>query len=169
MRYAAPMARDLPLVGALILAMACGGSAPDPAFATPRATLMTLLRTHHLDKLPQQEIRKRMGRRDEGGLGPIDKQLMARCFEDFETNDPLDHGLAGFVIGAVAAKRDDLRVRIQGDTAAVEVGGGAGIVLHRRGSEGWKISLRDSVPRAYRERMEGLYEAAKRQTKHHTE
>lgn len=142
---------------------ACSRNTPDPAFATPRATVMTLLRTHRLDRAPGAEVERQVRGPTKPGqsrFGDVDKNLMARCFEDFDPNNPVEHGLVGFVIGALAAKRDKLHIEIEGETARVKAGDNARIVLHLR-DDGWKISLRDSVPERYRDRMESLFEQAR--------
>lgn len=142
---------------------ACEHGPADPAFASPRATAMTLLRAHHLDHMPEDEIRHRMKRTDEDRFGAVDQPLVARCFEDFDPDDPVDHGLVGFLVGVLAARRNELEVRIDGKRAVVSAGPAGRLVLHQ-GDEGWKISLEESVPRAYRERMESLYERARKRS-----
>jgi hypothetical protein len=122
---------------------------------------MTLLRAHHLDRMPEDEIRRRMSRNDEGRFGAVDQPLVARCFEDFDDDDPVDHGLVGFLVGVLAARRNELEVHTEATRAVVSAGPAGRLVMHQ-GDGGWKISLEESVPRAYRERMEGLYERARK-------
>lgn len=143
----------------LALFCACEKRAVDPAFASPKATVVTLLRAHHLDKMRPEEIQRRMSRPDGNRFGAVDEELVDRCFVDLDRDTPVDEGLVGFLVGVLAARRDVLEQHIQGDTAQVFAGPVAKIVL-RKTDDGWKIVLADSVPRAYRERMEALYEKA---------
>ncbi|HJK95811.1 MAG TPA: hypothetical protein RMF84_01250 [Polyangiaceae bacterium LLY-WYZ-14_1] len=128
----------------------------DPRLATPEGTLETLLSAYALDDLPQAEIRRRLasGRR----LSLRDPEAWRICFDDLRT--PQDEGVAGFVLGAVATHKDVLRfeggqdrtlVRSLGDAASDRV-----IVLRRRPS-GWKIVLRESVPREVRRSLYAEY------------
>lgn len=133
----------------------------DPAFASPRATVLTLLRAYHLDRMSPGEIQRRMSSRDSDRFGIVDEDLVDRCFVDLDRDTPVDEGLVGFLVGVLAARRDVLEQRIQGDTAQIFAGPVARIVL-RKTDEGWKIVLAESVPRAYRERMESLYEKARK-------
>jgi hypothetical protein len=144
-----------------LVVLGCEHAPVDPGFANPRATVMTLLRAHHLDQMPTDEIRQRMARTEGERFGAVDEPLVERCFEDFDPNDPVDHGLAGFLVGVLAARRDELTTRTQGDRAVVSAGPAGRIVLHHR-DDGWKISLEESVPRSYRERMESIYERARK-------
>jgi len=131
--------------GCLTLAILSAGcaeeAAPDPRFATPNATVRTLLHAYGLSGLSQQDIQKRM--RDHRRFELLDELAYRACFEDFDSAD--DEGLAGFVVGAIAAGRDSLRVTIVQGTASVFPSPQARIVLHRH-DDGWKISLRESVP-----------------------
>jgi hypothetical protein len=147
------------LVALAVAIGACDDEPPDPALATPKATAMTLLRAHHLDRMPADEIRRRMSRTDEGRFGAVDQPLVARCFTDFDDDDPVDHGLVGFLVGILAARRDELEVRVEGARAVVSAGPAGRVVMHHE-SAGWKISIEESVPRSYRERMQGLYDRA---------
>lgn len=122
---------------------------------------MTLLRAHHLDRMPTEEIQRRMSRPDDDRFGAVDEELVARCFEDFDPDDPVDHGLVGFLVGVLAARRDELTAHTAGDRATVAAGPVARVVLHRSRA-GWKIVLDESVPRAYRERMQSLYDRARK-------
>ncbi len=111
--------------------------------------------------MPEDEIRRRMSRTDYGRFGSVDQPLVARCFDDFDEDDPVDHGLVGFLVGVLAARRGELEVRIDGSRAVVSAGP-AGRIVMKKGDEGWKISIEESVPRAYRERMEGIYARARK-------
>jgi len=143
------------------LALACGQPAAERDLATPKTTVTTLLRAHRLDRASADEVRRRMTARDSDHGHAIDQALAARCFEDFDPHDPVDHGLQGFVVGALAAGRDQLEVRIDGETATVTPGPSSRVVLHRH-PDGWKISLADSVPAGTRERMQALWKRAQR-------
>lgn len=143
---------------ALVLgAVALAACAPrtDPHLATPESTLRTLLDAYGLGEVPQAEVRRRMAAGDRFEL--IDDVGWRRCFDDLRT--PQDEGLAGFVLGAVAAHKDALRLELGDDRAVVrpvEEGLGREIVLRRRPS-GWRIVLRESVPRDVRLALYGEY------------
>jgi len=140
-------------------ALACVsmGCAPrtDPRLATPESTLSTLLTAYGLGDLPQAEIRRRLVAGDRFELR--DPTLWRSCFDDLRT--PQDEGLAGFVLGAVATHKDALRV--SGSDERVEVrpldeDADRTIVLRRRPT-GWRIVLRESVPREVRRSLYAEY------------
>jgi len=53
---------------------------------------------------------------------------------------------AGYVLGMLAAARDDLRFEISGDRAYVFPREGARVVMHKGSDGAFRIVLRDSVP-----------------------
>jgi hypothetical protein len=144
-----------------LLVAGCEKRAADPAFGSPKATVRTLLRAYHLDQMSPGEIQRRMSRSGDDRFGVVDEALVDRCFVDLDRDTPVDEGLVGFLVGVLAARRDVLEQRIQGDDAQIFAGPVARIVL-RKTDEGWKIVLAESVPRAYRERMEALYDKARK-------
>lgn len=137
--------------------MACGEEHdPDPRFATPEATLHTLLSTYGVEGMSQQEIREVM--RQRGRFRLRDEQTYRACFDDYE--GPHHEGLAGFVFGTVAAGKDQLEVtNVQGKAHVFPNPDrrDRSVVLIERDGE-WKISLRESVPSEVRKALLSEYQ-----------
>ncbi len=129
----------------LALSAACGEERePDSRFATPEATLRTLMVTYGIEDMSQEDIQQIM--RDRGRFHLRDEQTYRACFDDYE--GPHDEGLAGFVFGTVAAGKDQLQVtHVQGKAHVFPdpERRDRSVVLVQRDGE-WKISLRESVP-----------------------
>lgn len=146
------------LAAAVVAAAVVAACAPrtDVRLATPESTLRTLLDAYGLGDVPQAEVRRRLaaGKRFE----LADPERWRRCFDDLRT--PQDEGLAGYVLGALATHKDALRVELREDRAVVrpvDPGAAREIVLRRR-VDGWRIVLRESVPRDVRLALYGEYE-----------
>lgn len=145
------MRRGLSIVARLALvglgAVAAGGcegatTSTDSRFATPERTVATLLASHGLEGVSQDEIRERMARHERFAV--TDEASFRACFVDLD--DPLAEGLAGWVLGALAAGRDELRTEIFAESATVAPREGVRIAMQRRPDGTWRIALRDSVP-----------------------
>jgi hypothetical protein len=138
----------------LVLFVGCEGdlTRTDSQFATPERTVSTLLASHGLDALTQDEIRARMAAREHFSLE--DGASFRACFIDAE--DPVSEGLAGWVLGAIAAGRDDLRIEIFGERATVTPREGVRIVMLRQPDATWRITLRESVPEEIRRALSGV-------------
>lgn len=118
----------------------------DPAFATPDATLRSLLRSHRLDTLSPEALRDRVARRER--LRVVDRGLFRACFASFR-DAPEDQGLAGFVLGALGRSRGQWTTVLDErdeDHATVHAGPHARIELVRSDEHGWQIDLPRSVP-----------------------
>ena len=134
----------------LLAAVACGSedtSAADPRFSTPEKTIDTLLGTYGMAQASQAELDAWLENSQRYHLQ--DAATFRACFEDYEGTQ--DEGLAGFVVGAVVRGRSDARVTIVRDVAHVATADRR-IVMHQTAG-GWKISLRDSVPRDVQEQL----------------
>lgn len=130
----------------------------DARFSTPEHTVDTLLRAYDLEDVPQAEIRERMAAH--GRFELADRDSYELCFSDF-LGTASDEGYAGYVVGALAAGRDDIQVTITGDHATVSPREGVRIVMRRDHDDGtWAIVLRDSVPDELRERLSSVAEHA---------
>lgn len=142
-----------------IALVACEGAVThtDARFSAPEHTVDTLLRAYDLEDVPQAEIRERMARH--GRFELVDRPSYEECFADFG-GTASDEGYAGFVVGALAAGRDDIRVTITGERASVSPREGVRIVLLRHDDGTWRIVLRDSVPLELRERLSSVAEHA---------
>lgn len=142
-----------------VLLPACEGATThtDARFSTPEHTMETLLRAYDLEDVPQEEIRARMA--SHGRFALADRDAYEACFADFR-GTPSDEGYAGFVVGALAAGRDDVRVTITGERASVSPREGVRIVMRRDDEGAWRIVLRDSVPTELRERLSAVAEHA---------
>jgi hypothetical protein len=125
----------------------------DARFSTPEHTVRTLLGSYGLADATQEQIRERMAHHDRFQIQS--RATFRSCFEDLGTSTAAE-GVAGFVFGALAAGRDDLRVEITGDRATISPRAGVEIVMHRGEDGAFRIVLADSVPTEVRERMASL-------------
>jgi hypothetical protein len=130
---------------------ACEGATTtvDVRYSTPEHTITTLFTSYGIEDLTQDEVRQRMA--DNGRFELRDRDTYLSCFGDLET--PTDEGLAGFVFGALAAGKDDLRTSIANDRATISPRPGFDVVLHREEDGRWLISLTESVPDEVRVRL----------------
>jgi len=133
------------------LAGGCGGPAPDPRFATPNKTVETLLGAYGLDGVSQDEIQRRLRARQQFRLE--DPAAYRACFIELEGE--VSEAYAGFVVGALAAGRDDIRVTIVDDVANVFPTSRVRVVM-KRTDAGWKIDLEQSVPAEIRAQFQDI-------------
>jgi hypothetical protein len=133
----------VPTVALLIALAGCDGiTRTDARFSTPEHTVHTLLSAYGFDALTQEEARARLATQDRFEL--IDRDAYRACFEDL---GPIENeGLAGWVVGALASGKDELRTEIIGERATVSPREGVRIVMRRDATGGWRIVLRESVP-----------------------
>ncbi len=143
----------------LLAAIGCDGATRtiDARFSTPEHTVRTLLSAYGLADATQDQIRERMAAHDRFEMQS--RATFRACFEDLGTQ-AASEGVAGFVFGALAAGRDDLRVEITGDRATVSPRAGVEIVMHRGDDGAFRIVLRESVPAEVRARMASLAQHA---------
>jgi hypothetical protein len=133
----------------------------DPRFSTPERTIETLLSAYGLQELSQAEIRERFARRERFELR--DRAAYQACFADLAGT--AGEGFAGWVVGALAAGRDQLRVEIVGDRATVSPRDGVRIVLLRGRDGAYRILLRESVPEEVRRGLTMIAERAERRAR----
>ena len=157
------MARSALVVALFALFITACSEPPDPRFATPEASIRTLMSAYGVEDLSEEEVQQRLRARARFTLRDAD--LYRDCFADWTS--PHDEGLAGYVFGRVAAAKDHLRFDPVGDGEDVAVrfpdarseGGRAAIIL-RRTQSGYRIVLRRSVPREVRAQLYQVYERA---------
>lgn len=137
------------LVLTLLGLTACDPHEADPRFRSPEATVRTMLLAYDLADVPQAEIRERMAAH--GRFELLDPETFEACFADLPAG-PEAEGLAGFVLGAIAAGKDELVFEADGERATVSPRDGVQIVLEREG-DAWRVVLAESVPRAIRTRI----------------
>ncbi len=149
-RLALPLALTL----ALSALVGCDPSARavDARFATPERTIATLFTAYGLEGASQAEVRQRLIEHRRFELR--DPESYRASFADLAT--PADEGLAGFVLGALAAGKDQLETRVDGDRATVSPRPGFDVVLARATDGRWRIVLAESVPPEVRTRMSAL-------------
>jgi hypothetical protein len=138
---------------ALVLAVtACDGAttSTDARFSTPEHTIDTMLRAYGLESATQEQLREQISAH--GHFEIRDRTSYEACFEDLG-DGPVNEGLAGFVFGAIAAGRDDLRIETVRDRATVSPREGIEIVMHRGADGAYRVVLAESVPAAVREQM----------------
>ena len=131
------------LIGLLLVA--CGGddvTTTDARFSTPEHTVETLLGTYGLNDMPQAQIQELIVQR--GAFELQDRATWRRCFADIE--QPGGEGMAGYVLGLLAAGRDDLRFEMAEDRAYAFPREGVRIVMIHGDDGAYRISLRESVP-----------------------
>jgi hypothetical protein len=123
-------------LAALLLLAACGEGEPDPRLASPQATVETLLGATHLWGAE--------GPDDARFAPPPDIATVARCFWDYDRDDPESRAMGDFVAGMLAAHQHGLRYEVHERWAIVLTGSRA--VHFRRTDEGWQIVMHDTVP-----------------------
>lgn len=136
-------ARRVSVLWSVVLLVACGEvTRTDPRFATPERTVATLLAAHGAAELSQAELTERFV--SQGRLTVVDREAYELCFADPET--PGAQGLAEYVVGMIAAGRDELRYETVEQHGYVIPRRGPRIVL-RRGDDGaYRVVLAESVP-----------------------
>ena len=148
-----------PLILVLVLAAGCGqAQSVDSRFSTPEHTVATLLATHGLSDESQAAIQARIAER--GAFELRDPATWRLCFTDFD--QPGGEGMAGYVLGMLAAARDQLRYEIAGQTAYVFPRDGVRILMQRGDDGAFRIVLRDSVPEQVRRGLLQVEENARR-------
>jgi hypothetical protein len=148
------------LLSVLVLA-SCTRNTEPVGFDTPEATINTLFRAYGVEKMSQDEARRRLQARERFEL--LDNELFRSCFGDWQGEH--DHALGGFVFGQLVAAKEDLAVSVEGDVAQVAVApessGMEPIVLEKLDGA-WKIDLRKSVPPQIRQSLYEVYRRARR-------
>jgi hypothetical protein len=129
---------------AALLLLSCG-EGTDSRFATPEHTVATLLAAHGLADVSSDEIRARAAT----GYPVRDRAAHEACFADLDR--PGGEALAGYVVGVLAAGRDDLRYETVGDRGLVRLPNGPPIVMERTRAGAYRIVLEQSVPEDLRE------------------
>jgi hypothetical protein len=141
-----------PWLALFVLVLAgCEGAVTevDARYSTPEHTVETLFSAYGVEDLSQEDVRQRMA--TNGRFELRDRETYLSCFGDLETTT--DEGLAGFVFGALAAGKDELRTTITNERAVVSPREGVNVVLLRGEDARWLISLRESVPDEVRTRL----------------
>ncbi len=158
--YASAVRHAAILSSVVIFALGCGESRTvDVRFSTPEHTVATLFATHGLSDESQAAIQSRIAQR--GSFELSDAETWRLCFTDID--EPGGEGMAGYVLGMLAAARDQLRYELAGDTASVFPRAGLRVVM-RRGEDGaYRIVLRESVPEQVRRGLLQVEENARRQ------
>jgi len=118
----------------------CDGDPPDPRFATPQATVQTLLKTYGLWQVTFLEARDTRQQPD------ID--TVARCFWDYDRDDSGSRAMGEFVAGMLAAGQGRLEYDVRQTQALVRTMNHP--VFLRKTDDGWLIVLRDTVPEEIR-------------------
>ena len=130
---------------------ACSGATEtvDARYSTPEHTANTLFSAYGIEALSGEDVRARMTSNARFDLH--DRETFTSCFRDLETTT--DEGLAGFVFGALAAGKDNLRTEIVESRATMSPRTGVEIVFLREEDGRWLISLAESVPPEVRTRL----------------
>src|SRR5687768_9451832 len=99
------------LTALAVVSLACEGglTRADARFSTPEHTVETLLASYELDALTQDEVRARLAAHARFELA--DRRSFEACFADLDAG-ATSEGLAGWVLGALAAGKDELRTTI---------------------------------------------------------
>lgn len=148
------------LAAAAAVALSLGGCEEEPKdarFATPEATIRTLLSTYGVQDMSQEEIQRHM--RGRGRFELRDEVTYRMCFVDYAGSE--HEGFAGYVFGTIAAGKDQIRiVHVEGrvhaypDPDRVER-----YVVLDEGDDGlWRINLGESVPADVKRALLAEYE-----------
>ncbi len=152
MRYAARAVTNFGWALHLVLALSllgCGqAQSADSRFATPERTVSSLFLAHGLERASQEQIRAQIIR--DGGLVVRDRELYAACFADLDR--PGGDALASYVVGMLAAARDDLRYELVEDHGYAYPREGARVVFQRQNGA-YRIILAQSVPEDVQARL----------------
>ena len=155
------MTRSLLTVLSLLVLSACTRDSTPVGFESPNATINTLFRSYGVEKMTQEEARRRLAARERFEL--LDGELFRSCFADWQGEH--DQALGGFVFGQLVAAKEDLAVTVDGDVAEVvvapEQSGMEPLVLVKV-DDAWKIDLRRSVPPRVRQSLYEVYRRARR-------
>ena len=137
-------------------------SAPmDSRFSTPKNTIETLFSTYGVEKMSEEEVRRRLEARQRFTM--LDSALHRACFADWQSES--DQGLAGFVFGRLVAAKDHLTTKIEGQKALVGTtlkSAAEHPVVLKRTKNGWRIVLQQSVPEAIKRQLYEVYRRSKR-------
>jgi hypothetical protein len=153
------LARVLALLSTVLAAslVGCEEEPEDVRFATPEATIRTLLATYGVQDMSQEEIQRHM--RGRGGFELRDEVTYRMCFTDY--TGPEHEGFAGYVFGTIAAGKDQLRVvRVEGRVHVYPNPDRVDrYVVLDEGDDGlWRITLNDSVPADIKRALLAEYE-----------
>ncbi len=127
----------------------------DARFSTPEHTVQTLLGAFGVRELSQEQIRAQLA--TQGSFRLQNRVDYEACFTDFA--QPGGEGLAGYVLGMLAAAKDELRYETFEDYAYVFPREGVRVVM-RREAGAYRIVLRESVPDEVRRGLIGVEAAA---------
>jgi len=146
---------------AVFVIASCKSEPVPTGFESPSATIDSLFRAYGVQKISQDEARRRLQARERFEL--LDEGLFRSCFSDWQGEH--DHALGGFVFGQLVAAKDELEISADDDTARVRAASASEdlqpIVLVMR-NEAWKIDLRQSVPPKIRQSLYEVYRRARR-------
>lgn len=150
----------LGLCALTVLLAGCGDDVQvtDPRFATPERTVATLLATHGLADESQESIRSRIAER--GSFELRDAETWRLCFTDLER--PGGEGMAGYVLGLLAAARDELRYETAANRGYVFPREGIRVVMDRGEDGAYRIVLAESVPEEVQRGLLQIEENARR-------
>ena len=148
-------------MGRLLLLVLCLGCQPsmDARFESPQATVDSLFNAYGISGMSESDVIRRLENRQRFTL--VDPALHRACFADWRGQH--DEGLAGYVFGRLAAAKDHLGVRVDGDRAWVTPAGKTDeqVVLIKVG-RAWRISLKQSIPEKVRKQLYQIYRRAKK-------
>ena len=136
---------------------------PDPRFATPEATVTTLLGAYGVQQMSEEEIQRHM--RDRGHFELRDEMAYQACFSDY--GGPQDEGAAGYVFGLLAARKDNLQVIVTDDNAHIFPNRDRrdqSVYLERE-QGAWRIQLARSVPEDVRTQLREIFLQAQRRAR----
>jgi hypothetical protein len=149
------------VVGVFAIA-SCKTSEPvSTGFESPSATIHSLFRAYGVQKISQDEARRRLQARERFEL--LDPQLFRSCFSDWQGEH--DQALGGFVFGQLVAGKDELEIAVEGEAARVHATSASAelqpiVLVHQDGA--WKIDLRQSVPPKIRQSLYEVYRRARK-------
>lgn len=144
----------------LVFALGCDDAVTrtDPGLATPEATVSTLLGAYGLEDVPQEEVRRRIGQH--GAFELRDRAAFESVFADLD--QPGGEGMAGYVLGLLAAAKDELRYETVAGRGYVIPREGVRVVMDRGDDGAYRIVLTESVPEEIRSSLLSVEQNAER-------
>ena len=143
----------LPSILSALLVLACGDvTRTDPRLATPERTVRTLLAAHGIEDGAPGALEERLIA--EGGFAIVDRAAYEACFADL--HQPGGAGMAGYVLGLLAAARGELRYETIEQHGYVQVREGLRVVMRRGEDRAYRIVLAESVPEDIRRSITGI-------------
>ena len=145
-------------LAALFVGCDDGVTRTDSRFATPERTVATLFEAYGIADASQEAVRQRIG--THGAFELRDRAAFEQCFRDLDA--PGGEGMAGYVLGLLAAAKDELRYETVEGRGYVIPREGVRVVMDRDETGAYRIVLAESVPEEIRRSLLQVEDNAQR-------